>query len=125
MQEKIQADPIRGFWLVSFISFAVSPFLTNDGVCLLLVQPICDAFESVLHDKNTKVATKLTNEVTATASDPRPKALWPPQDLRPSDIIYFMLALACSSNIGSTLTYTGNPQNMVLSGDAQKVTDSF
>jgi hypothetical protein len=34
--------------------------------------------------------------------------------LRRGDAFYFMIALACSSNIGSALTYTGNPQNMIV-----------
>jgi Na+/H+ antiporter NhaD/arsenite permease-like protein len=35
--------------------------------------------------------------------------------------LFFLLSLACSSNIGSALTYTGNPQNMIVSMDALSV----
>ena len=38
-----------------------------------------------------------------------------------SDAIYFLLALACSANIGSSLTYTGNPQNMIVAEDSLTV----
>ena len=37
MQRAIQANPERGFWYVSFVAFIAAPFLTNDGVCLLMV----------------------------------------------------------------------------------------
>jgi Na+/H+ antiporter NhaD/arsenite permease-like protein len=30
--------------------------------------------------------------------------------LEKGDAFYFLISLACSSNIGSALTYTGNPQ---------------
>ena len=33
------------FWCVSLIAFAASPFITNDGLCLLLVDPVLDAFD--------------------------------------------------------------------------------
>ena len=47
------------------------------------------------------------------------------QKLDRADIIYFLLALACSANIGSQITYTGNPQNMLLSQDAISVMPSY
>lgn len=47
------------------------------------------------------------------------------QKLDRGDIIYFLLALACSANIGSQITYTGNPQNMLLSQDAISVMPSY
>lgn len=37
------------------------------------------------------------------------------------DALYFLLTLACSSNIGSALTYTGNPQNMIVASVATDV----
>ena len=37
------------------------------------------------------------------------------------DALYFLLTLACSSNIGSALTYTGNPQNMIVAQGAADV----
>lgn len=47
LQRKVQSNPRRGFWLVAWTSFFVSPFLTNDGVCLLFVAPILAAFEAL------------------------------------------------------------------------------
>jgi Na+/H+ antiporter NhaD/arsenite permease-like protein len=88
VQTQVKDHPKSGFWLVSFAAFIISPFLTNDGVCLLFVEPILNAFES------------LTPQSTKHSDFPLTKA----------DSFYFLLALACSSNIGSALTYTGNPQ---------------
>lgn len=112
--------PLRGFWLVSFITFVVSPFLTNDGVCLLFVQPICAAFDTVI-ERDKITAKHNNNNNNEPETNTKPKLLWPPTELRVSDILYFVLMLACSANIGSTLTYTGNPQNMVIAPVAQKV----
>lgn len=106
VQDRIQLDPVHGFWLVSFAAFIVSPFLTNDGVCLLFVEPILNAFESLP-----------TSPQKPPLSGTSPAML----PLMRSDAIFFLLALACSSNIGSSLTYTGNPQNMIVAGDSLSV----
>jgi Na+/H+ antiporter NhaD/arsenite permease-like protein len=94
VQTQVRNHPRSGFWLVSFAAFIISPFLTNDGVCLLFVEPILNAFESIddddPHRKNSEF--RLTK----------------------GDSFYFLIALACSSNIGSALTYTGNPQVALL-----------
>lgn len=45
LQRLVKLNPVRGFWMISFAAFIVSPFLTNDGVCLLFVEPILNAFE--------------------------------------------------------------------------------
>ena len=45
LQGLVKLNPVRGFWMISFAAFIVSPFLTNDGVCLLFVEPILNAFE--------------------------------------------------------------------------------
>lgn len=108
VQGMIQMDPVNGFWLVSLAAFVVSPFLTNDGVCLLFVEPILNAFESLPPPSVDMIASE------ASSSPVKLK-------LMKSDAIYFLLALACSSNIGSALTYTGNPQNMIVAGDALSV----
>lgn len=108
MQGKIKLDPVHGFWLVSVAAFVVSPFLTNDGVCLLFVEPILNAFESL-------PANNINRSVNCTATS------CVDISLVKSDAIYFLLALACSSNIGSALTYTGNPQNMIVAGDSLSV----
>lgn len=108
MQELVQRDPINGLWILSLAAFIASPFLTNDGVCLLFVEPILKAFEHIPHEYIPD-ATEDTTHMT----------------LRKSDVIYFLLALACSANIGSALTYTGNPQNMIISSDALSVLPSY
>ena len=108
MQELVQRDPVKGLWVLSFASFVSSPFLTNDGVCLLFVEPILKAFEHIPHEH---IPDSLEDETHMT--------------LRKSDVIYFLLALACSANIGSSLTYTGNPQNMIISSDALSVLPSY
>jgi Na+/H+ antiporter NhaD/arsenite permease-like protein len=98
MQDSIKEYPERGFWYVSLAAFLCAPFLTNDGVCLLMVEPIIRAFESTFTGNKVRGST-----------------------LESGDAIYFLLSLACSSNIGSALTYTGNPQNMIVSMDALSV----
>ena len=112
IQELVQSNPIRGLWAVSFAAFSISPFLTNDGVCLLFVEPIFMAFEHapfVLNDEKAEDVEHYKGYVK----------------LRRADALYFLLALACSANIGSVLTYTGNPQNMIVSSDAIGVMPSY
>lgn len=99
LQRKIRENPVHGFWIVSLSSFICSPFLTNDGICLLFVEPILSTFGNI--DENQS----FSNE----------SSLWK------TDALFFLLTLACSSNIGSALTYTGNPQNMIVSQDAISV----
>jgi Na+/H+ antiporter NhaD/arsenite permease-like protein len=99
VQTQIQENPKRGFWLVSLAAFVVSPLLTNDGVCLLFVEPILNAFKGLSSPDDS---THSMSSVTETLSSSFP--------LEKGDAFYFLLALACSANIGSALTYTGNPQ---------------
>jgi Na+/H+ antiporter NhaD/arsenite permease-like protein len=116
----VQRNPLKGFWLVSAASLLIAPFLTNDGVCLLFVQLILDAFEGVKAIED-QLATKNQNMLTNT---PEQRALivqMKEMPLETGDAIYFLLTLACSSNIGSSLTYTGNPQNMIVAEDAAPV----
>lgn len=101
IQNMIQSNPRKGFWITSLFVFLSAPFLTNDGVCLLFVEPIMDAFTGVQADP-----TQFQQTDTKTL------------DLRKSDAFYFLIVLACSSNIGSALTYTGNPQNILIADDA-------
>ena len=112
LQGIIQVSPRKGFWMVSFASFIISPFLTNDGVCLLFVEPILNAFESAFNDSDN-----VDSEPPLKLQDSTVKKSL----LESEDAIYFMLTLACSANIGSALTYTGNPQNMIVSQDAINV----
>eukprot|EP00607_Mallomonas_marina_P009506 CAMPEP_0182419086 /NCGR_PEP_ID=MMETSP1167-20130531/3486_1 /TAXON_ID=2988 /ORGANISM="Mallomonas Sp, Strain CCMP3275" /LENGTH=502 /DNA_ID=CAMNT_0024593705 /DNA_START=485 /DNA_END=1993 /DNA_ORIENTATION=+ len=104
VQNQIKENPKKGFWLVSFAAFIVSPFLTNDGVCLLFVEPILNAFDSIDRPKGPFDYTP--NDTFS---------------LEKKDAFYFLLSLACSANIGSALTYTGNPQNMIVGEDAAEV----
>lgn len=107
-QALVKENPTRGFWIISFTAFIVSPFLTNDGVCLLFVEPILRVFEEVGHAADIPVGMQLED--------------FP---LTRSDAIYFLLTLACSTNIGSSLTYTGNPQNMIVASAAIGVMPSY
>lgn len=107
VQNQIRDKPRNGFWLVAFSAFCASPFLTNDGVCLLFVEPILNAFTSIANDEEEK---KKDDEVEFNGGDDF--------KLAKTDALYFLLGLACSSNLGSALTYTGNPQNMIVSQDA-------
>lgn len=119
----MQSNPLRGFWVVSAASLAIAPFLTNDGVCLLFVEIILNAFE----DENDADAPAAQQDVQLnelgddksgapvldTSALPYESSVVQFQGaekLRRSDAIYFLLSLACSANIGSALTYTGNPQ---------------
>lgn len=113
LQQLVQAEPVRGLWVISFAAFAASPFLTNDGVCLLFVEPILCAFESA------PFAAELIADTTENSDDPKKMTL------RKEDAQYFLLALACSANIGSALTYTGNPQNMIVASDSIGVLPSY
>lgn len=86
MQNSIQEDDNYSFWLVSFIAFIVSPFVTNDGLCLLLVFPVLDAMQTV-------VGAELVIE---------------------QNRLFYMMSIASSANIGSVMTFTGNPQNILI-----------
>lgn len=103
MQLQVQSSPLKGFWLVSAAAFLVAPFLTNDGVCLLFVELILDAFEA------TKSLSNSTDVVSVIASPQERVKIAQSKDmpLETGDAIYFLLTLACSANIGSALTYTG------------------
>lgn len=109
VQEQIHEDPRKGFWLVSFATFITSPFLTNDGVCLLFVEPILNAFQHAI-DTGTSVESVIPTAILT---------------LEKGDAFYFLIALACSSNLGSCLTYTGNPQNMIIAEDALSVLPTY
>lgn len=54
-QSLLRRDGIRGFWMLSFIAFIVSPFLTNDGVCLLLVEPVLNTFEPISDEEMARM----------------------------------------------------------------------
>lgn len=102
VQTQIRMHPRRGFWLVAIAACLTAPFLTNDGICLLFVEPILNAFSSSDGGEQVVLSEGAIQ-------------------LQRSDALYFLLALACSTNIGSSLTYTGNPQNMIVAQDAIQV----
>lgn len=112
LQTLVQENPEEGFWMISLASFTLSPFLTNDGVCLLFVEPILNAFENTI-----RIDEEMENGGNLTTSNK--------SKLQTADAVYFLLALACSSNIGSALTYTGNPQNMIVATDSIGVMPSY
>lgn len=122
LQKMVKQHPVKGFWLIALAAFSVSPFLTNDGVCLLFVEPILNAFDTDAADESLPVHP--TEEIPST-SIVHVGVGEKGQVLEREDIIYFLLALACSANIGSQITYTGNPQNMLMSEDAISVMPSY
>lgn len=156
LQGLVKLNPVRGFWMISFAAFIVSPFLTNDGVCLLFVEPILNAFELdheaeqevgkdggefqtlllsncyynivsvvLLNTGESSALTSSVHNISEIKIQAAQETLPSSQKLDRADIIYFLLALACSANIGSQITYTGNPQNMLLSQDAISVMPSY
>ena len=94
----IRKNRRQGFWIISAISFIVSPILMNDGVCILLVEPVLSAFTvgDSEHERETSVLSSSSIE------DGK------------SEELFFLLAVACSANIGSACTFTGNPQNILI-----------
>ena len=70
LQNEIRANPRKGFWYVSFAAFVVSPFLTNDGVCLLFVEPILNAFDGLektaeSHTEHVELKALSTKELSS------------------------------------------------------------
>lgn len=102
IQEQIRTNPRKGFWLVSFAAFIVSPFLTNDGVCLLFVEPILNAFDSIPDDESLEIEA-INQEAAVTTLLPSSDGI-PMLRLEKSDARYFLLTLACSANIGTAVS---------------------
>ena len=93
----------------------ITIFSHSDGVCLLFVAPILSAFETI---------DEIEDTTPSTASRAESGPLLPTAGnfkLKRTDAIWYMLSLACSANIGSALTYTGNPQNMIVASDSIEV----
>lgn len=84
-------------WVVAFVSFLIAPMVTNDGLVLLLVDPLLDSFNSEEGEEDEKTVHH-----------------------RDIDKLHFALVTACSANIGSSLTLVGNPQNMIVGLRAAK-----
>jgi hypothetical protein len=129
MQTLIQQSPVKGFWMISTTAFLLAPFLTNDGVCLLFVEIILNAFgdckdndkcqdvvkqESLSHslkdeDDMSPLLLLPTNQhqslgVSCVGLKNKLASLLHPMKLEKGDAVFFLLSLACSSNIGSSLT---------------------
>jgi Na+/H+ antiporter NhaD/arsenite permease-like protein len=100
MEVIIRKDIDRGFFLVSFISFCASPLILNDGLCLMLVNPVLDSFvpsaPDALNGQDQGNNSRVDN------------------DIAKIDAFYYMLTIACSANIGSVMTFSGNPQNVIV-----------
>lgn len=102
MQNMIRSDVDTGFYLVSIVSLVASPVILNDGLCLMLVAPVLDAF--ILSPSSADIEE--ANDMDLTTHE-KPS-------FASSDPFFFMLTIACSANIGSTTTFAGNPQNIIV-----------
>jgi Na+/H+ antiporter NhaD/arsenite permease-like protein len=116
LQYSIKNDFNKGFWLVCLLSFVLSPLLMNDGVCLLLVDPVLDSFIPILPKTNAKPNASNCINVNADTvyTSNTDNDLNIPHDHR-TNRFYLLLGLVCSANIGSVVTYCGNPQNIIIS----------
>jgi Na+/H+ antiporter NhaD/arsenite permease-like protein len=105
IQDSIKSEQRKGFWYVSLASFVLSPLLTNDGVCLLMVEPVLAAFHPPEKmDTEHKLQVKNPSKARANGS----------MELSSADALYFMLTICSSANIGSALTYTGTSANSFI-----------
>lgn len=102
MQSIIRSDVDRGFYLVSVVSLLASPVILNDGLCLMLVAPVLDAFITSSSTDDLEEGIDMSVSTHSTPS------------FASSDPFFFMLTIACSANIGSTTTFAGNPQNIIV-----------
>lgn len=93
IQDWIMNHSNAGFWAVSAIAFSFSPIFMNDGLCLLLVHPVLDAFGQLRRPSSSNPSH---------------------ENVSLMERKYFLLTIACSANIGSACTYTGNPQNIII-----------
>jgi ribonucleotide reductase alpha subunit len=62
LQIIIRSNRNYGFWLVSLLAFSLSPFITNDGLCLLLVTPVLDAFIPLISKNENENENEKKNE---------------------------------------------------------------
>jgi Na+/H+ antiporter NhaD/arsenite permease-like protein len=161
MQKLLHDNLSYGYYLICFLAFISSPFLMNDGLCLLLVDPVLDAFTqstppslghqpasssssskdpchflmrwyhyfhdlfigfsvnsiSLTSSSSSKYSLAKTTSEDSVSKPARYKLI---DDLQikedhTSQRFYLLLGLACSANIGSVMTYAGNPQNVIIS----------
>ena len=169
-----------GFYTVCMISFCISPFIMNDGVCLLLTCPVIDGF--IYDTVYTKDSVNVSNNDSSSALDDRVESniynndntntsnnIYNTNNTNTSNnttnttnntnihnnnnntsnnnnncnnnsatnihiqhnhkhkqqiALYYLLGLCCSANYGSCLTYTGNPQNIIISQNLSKILTS-
>jgi len=201
IQNIIRTDVNAGYWFVCIVAFLASPFITNDGLCLLIVDPVLDAFlmthdprkpvvdlssarresmctpkeektfftsiqaffasnkapdsrhgsDASVNGNNTPTKESLTGKIGSSSSmggpisatsdksfskngrtsmldvAPTLAALIPFASSKANDVtvelkrvdhlsnrFFYMLGIACSANIGSAMTFTGNPQNIII-----------
>jgi len=116
LQSCIRNDIDRGYWFVCLAAFLSSPFITNDGLCLLIVDPVLDAFLIPADSR----PTAFTN-----SRYPPKRRLNIQEELQrrdhKSNRFFYMLGIACSANIGSAMTFTGNPQNIIIASYLDKL----
>lgn len=61
MQDTLRSDINKGYWVVCLLSFILSPLFMNDGVCLLLVDPVLDAFIPIPSEEDNSSLNRIDN----------------------------------------------------------------
>ena len=80
-------------WFVAATAFILAPLMTNDGLVLLLVDPVLEAW-----DKSSLVDSH-------------------------NDRLHLCLAIACAANLGSLVTLVGNPQQILIASYSKSAGD--
>lgn len=111
LKDLISQDVNKGYYILCTFSFLISPFILNDGLCLMIVQPLLDAFVNISDSKSTSLIENSPQKKKSKANMPR---------FAPLDPFYYLIGVVCSANIGSVLTYSGNPQNILIAGHLSK-----
>jgi len=124
LQSCIRNDIDMGYWFVCLAAFLSSPFITNDGLCLLIVDPVLDAF-LIPADSNPPPISKPSIISMGGSSNPPKRNIDIYEELQrrdhKSNRFFYMLGIACSANIGSAMTFTGNPQNIIIASYLDKL----
>lgn len=124
MQELIQRDRNVGFLVVSVVSLLVSPVIMNDGLCLMLVHPVLDAFppRSTANSEHAAIKSAADAAEEGAVEPLREESAQEATDAEAdADALFYMLNIACSANIGSALTFSGNPQNLLVAQHLSKL----
>lgn len=107
LKDLIAEDLNKGYYWLCTFSFIISPFILNDGLCLMIVHPLLDAFvNSSIYSESSALQLKSKHILTPTFA--------------PTDPFYYLIGVVCSANIGSVLTYSGNPQNILIAAHLSK-----